>query len=123
MGGLEALAVGTAIAEAGQQVDEEDLAGLGVGEGNLHIDEVQQEDDAVQHQRPYIGQRHWIVRAGCRCVFNGPKGINLERAGSRRVERRMQQFETPTVQPMIPKQPWRGEENAGGKKRAFSASV
>lgn len=47
-----------AIAQAGQQMDHQDLAGLSMGEGDVYVNEVNQEHHVVQEQRPQIGQRH-----------------------------------------------------------------
>lgn len=57
-----------AVAQAGQQMDHQDLAGLSLSEGEVHINEVNQEHDIVQEQRPQIGQRH---RGRMACSLGG----------------------------------------------------
>lgn len=47
-------AVRTAVAQARQQMEHQDVVGVGMGEGDVHIKEVNQEDDVVQEQRPQI---------------------------------------------------------------------
>jgi hypothetical protein len=57
-----------AVAQRGQQMDHQDLAGLSLCEGEVHINEVNQEHDIVQEQRPQIGQRH---RGRMACSLTG----------------------------------------------------
>lgn len=72
-----------AIAQAGQQMDHQDLAGLSMGEGDVYVNEVNQEHHVVQEQRPQIGQRH-RGRLACSLkeLGGGSSGGQMDRRGA-----------------------------------------